>query len=284
MRIKHSKFRNTGLIYELLVRQITSDLISRKDSPAVNILRKYYSGNSALVQEYGLYKTIVEGVDLPTTKADHLINASLKAGRAINQRELANLKYSLISEIKGSYDLESFFSVPVKEYKTLAAFYCLLEADRSKELIDPESIVTNKATLLEHMTCRFQPREDVVDSLIEEYSNYDKDLRLLTFKVLLEKYNQKYGNLLEEQKAVLKKFISLGNTKELRTFLNEELSKLSTQLTHCHNGMQRGIEKIKLTEAIKMLQPIPNTEKVTDDHLVRVLQFYDLLNEIKKVV
>lgn len=284
MKIKHSKFKNTGLIYELLVKQITSDMIARKDSPAVNILRKYYSGNSALVQEYKLYKTIAEGVDLTTIKADNLINAALKAARSLNQRELSNQRYKLISEIKAHYNIENFFSVPVKEYKTLAAFYCLMEAERCEDLVDPQSIVNNKTTLLEHMTCRFQPKEEVTDSLIEEYGNYDKDLRLMTFKVLLEKYNEKYANLLEEQKTVLRRFISSGSSVDLRNFLNAELDRISVALLECSNKMPKGIERIKLNEAIKMLQPIPNTEKVNDDHLVKVLQFYDLLYELKKVV
>lgn len=281
MKIKHSKFKNTGLIYELLVKQITSDLISKKDSPAVSILRKYYSGKSALVQEYGLYKAILEGVNLTTIRADFLVNAALKAGRALNQRELQTQKYNLISEIKEHYVLEDFFSITVKEYKPLAAFYCLLEATRSKDLIDPQSIVNNKVTLLEHMTCRYQSEKDVTDSLIEEFSNYDKDLRLLTFKVLLEKYNQKYSSLLGEQKAILKKVISLGSVRELREYVNSEFASILSEVMQIHSRMPRGIEKIKLMEAAKMLQPVPNTEKVTDEHLVRLLQFYDLINELK---
>lgn len=284
MKIKHSKFKNTGLIYELLVKQITSDLVSRKDSPAVGILRKYYSGDNALVQEHKLYKTVIEGVNLTTIKADNLVSAAVKASKAINERELSRLKYSLISEIKDNYDLENFFSVPVKEYKPLAAFYCLVEANRSKDLIDPQSIVNNKVTLLEHMTSRFQSKEDVTDSLIEEFSTYDKDLRLLTFKVLLEKYNEKYADLLDEQKAVLKQFISLGSTRKLREYLNEELSNISTQLKDLGSKLPKGIEKIKLQEALKMTEPISVTEKVTDDHMVRVLQFYDLINELNRVV
>ena len=59
------------------------------------------------------------------------------------------------------------------------------------------------------MTSKFQNRNEVKDALIEEFSNYDKDLRLLTFKVLLEKFNNKYADLLPEQKRVLKQFISL---------------------------------------------------------------------------
>ena len=285
MKIKHSKFKNIGLIYELLVKQITSDLMDRKDSPAVNILRKYYTNsNSPIVQEYGLYKVIAEGVDLTTVKANNLINAVLQAAKTINVRKLSELRYQMVSEIKEHYDVDKFFSVPVKDYKTLAALYCLLETERSGEFVDPKSIVYNKMTLLEHMIRRLQPQDQVVDNILEEYSNYDKDLRLLVFKVLLEKYNEKYGKLLGEQKAVLKRFMSIGSEKELQEYVNEEFSKLLSEIQQCQDRVPAGIEKIKLKEAMKMLQPVPVTEKVGDDHIIKVLQFYDLLYELKKII
>ena len=284
MKIKHSKYKNTGLIYELLVKQITSDLVARKDSPAVTILRKYFGGESPLVQEFKLYKTLQEAKGIATIKADNLISASLRASKKLNLQELKKLKYSLISEIKNNYDLENFFSVSVPDYKALAAIYCLFEAERSDELIDPQSIVTNKVTLLEHMTLRLQDSKNVQDNLIEEFSNYDKDLRLLTFKILLEKFNEKYADLLPEQKAVLSKVITLGNSKKLTEFVNEEFSKLSAELKTLTAKVPKGIEKIKLLEAAKMLTPIPTGEKASDNHLVRILQSYELLQELRKCV
>ena len=286
MKIKHSKYKNTGLLYELLVKQITSDLVARRESPAVDILRKYFSNkSSALTQEFGLYKTIQEARCKSTIKADNLISAALRASKRVNLAELKSQKYKIISEIKDNYDLESFFSVPVPDYKTLAAVYCLFEAERTTDLIDPQSIVTNKVTLLEHMTSRFQDEKEVKDALIEEFSNYDKDLRLLTFKVLLEKFNNKYADLLPEQKNVLKQFITLGHSKKLKNFINEEFSKLSTELKVYSDKFPQGIEKIKLLEAAKIINtPVAATEKVTDDHLVKILQFYELLNECKKVL
>lgn len=286
MKIKHSKYKNTGLLYELLVKQITSDLVARKDSPAVNILRKYFGNKeSALTQEFGLYKTIQESRGMSTIKADSLISAALRASKRVNLAELKSQKYAIISEIQKNYDLESFFSVPVADYRMLAAVYCLFEAERSTDLIDPQSIVANKVTLLEHMTSRFHSKEEVKDALIEEFSNSDKDLRLLTFKVLLEKFNNKYADLLPEQKHVLKQFITLGPSKKLREFINEEFAKLSKTVTEYIQKFPRGIERIKLQEAVKIINtPISATEKVNDSHLVNILQFYELINECKKVL
>ena len=283
MKIKHSKFKNTGLIYELLTKQIASDLVARRDSPAINILRKYYSGNSPLVQEYGLYKVVVESVNLTPIRAENLINAALKAARKIDHRELGNLKYSIISEIKGSYQLENFFATPVLNYKPLAAFYCLLEADRSQEMVEPQSITNSKCTLLEHMTSGRHIGEEAKDSIIQEFSAQEKDLRLLTFKILLEKFNQKYSNLLPEQKNILQHVVSMGSSRELRKFLNEEMAVISDRLKEASKVLPKGIERIKINEALKILEPVPDNTKVTDTQLCKILQFYDLLEELKTV-
>lgn len=283
MKIKHSKYKNTGLIYELLVKQITADLIARKESPAVNILRKYYSGEGTIVQEYRAYKAVLEGTNMLTIKAENLINAAIRAARVINLQELKKDKYNLISDIKKSYDLENFFSEPVADYKPLAAFYCLLEVERSQDVVDPQSIVNNKVTLLEYMTSRYQSKESVRDTLIEEYSSYDKDLRLLTFKILLEKFNEKYDKLLPEQKNILKQFITLGPTKKLREFLNEEYLKIRSQLEKEIETFPKGVERIKLQEALRRLEPVTESVGVGDKHLVRVLQYYELLEELKRV-
>lgn len=282
MKIKHSKYKNTGLLYELLVKQITSDLVARKDSPAVNILRKYFSGNNALVQEHSLYRTVLEGTNLTTVKADNLIAASLKAAHRINQKELQTQKYNLVSEIRDNYKLENFFSITVPEYKALAAFYCLLEADRSQDVIDPQFVVNNKLTLLERMTGRYSNRQEIEDNLLQELNSQDKDLRLLTFKILLEKFNQKYADFLPGQKNILQHIVTINSPREFREFLNEEMLQIRNQLQEKMSKLG-GIEKIKLREAMKLLEAISPTEKVSDEKLVKVLQFYDLIEEIKKI-
>lgn len=281
MRIKHSKYKNTGLIYELLVKQVTSDLIARQESPAISILRKYFSGNGVLVQEHRLYKTLSEATNLSTSKADSLLSEVRKLAGKINLQELKDIKYRLISEIRQGYDLEQFFGTTVSNYRTLAAIYCLLEADRSQDVIEPESILSNKVTLLESMTGKLvlEP-EDMTKEVLREFSTYDRDLRLATFKILLERFNEEFKDLLPEQKNLLKQIISLGSTRGLKGYLNEEISRLKSTLTEMLTRIPKGIERIKLQEAIKMLEPLEDSEKVTDAHLVKLLQFYDLQNEL----
>ena len=284
MRIKHSKYRNTGLIYELLVKQIAADVLENKESKAIKILKKYYSGTSTLAKEYKLYEFVVKNNSVSQAKAETIISTITEVSRKFNQKTLKNQKYELISEIKENYNIEEFFSVEVRDYKALASLYCLLEAQNNADLVDPNFLVNNKTTLLEHLTSKKQNEEDVKDSLIEQYSKYDKDLKLLTFKILLEKFNDKYKDLLPEQKNILKEFItSVNSSKKLYSLVNNELKKISEEVEKLSKKVTDDIVKIKLDEVAKSIKPLAKTDKVTDSHLVNLMQYYDLVNELKKL-
>ena len=284
MRVKHSKYKNTGLIFELLVKQIAADTLSRKDSPAVKVLKKFYTGNTSLVKEFKLYDFVLKNKGVGQRKADAIISTIVELSRKIDASTLNKQKYELIKELKSHYNLEDFFSIKVESYKPLAALYCLLEAQNTEGLVDPQVFVDNKTTLLEHFLQTKQDASNAKDTLIEEYSKYDKDLRLLTYKILLEKFNSKYADLLPEQKNILKEFIvSANSTTKLRTLVNEELGKIQTQITKLKPKIEDQIVKIKLDEISKSISPIKNTEKVTDNHLVSLMQYYELVGELKKV-
>ena len=284
MKVKHSKYKNTGLIFELLVKQIAADTLSRKDSPAVKILKKFYTGNTSLVREFKLYDFVLKNKGIGQKKAEAILSTIVELSRKIDTATLSKQKYELIKELKNHYNLEDFFSIKVESYKPLAALYCLLEAQNTQGLVDPQVFVDNKTTLLEHFLQTKQDGNNAKDTLIEEYSKYDKDLRLLTYKILLEKFNNKYDNLLPEQKNILKEFIiSANSTTKLRTLVNEELGKIQVQITKLKPRIEDQIVKIKLDEISKSITPVKNTEKVTDNHLVSLMQYYELVGELKRV-
>ena len=284
MKIKHSKFKNTGLIYELLVKQIASDTLSKNESPALSILRKYFAGKTTLAKELKLYEYILKNTNLAENKAETVISSITEISRKLNQQTLKNQKYNLISEIKGNYDIEEFFGIQVRDYKPLAALYCLLEAQNNSTLVNPDFLVSNKLTILEHLTSKEVKEEDVKETLIEEYSNYDKDLRLLTYKILLEKFNKNYKNLLPEQKNILKEFItSVNSTTRLKKIVNEEIKKIKEKVEKFSNNIKDEVVKIKLQEVTKNLVPVKKTEKITDNHLVNLMQYYDLVKEMQRL-
>ena len=283
MKIKHSKYKNTGLIFELLVKQIAADTLSRRESPAIQILRKFYTGKTALVREFKLYDYVIKNKGVGSNKADTIVNTILELSKKLDATLLKKQKYGLIKELKDHYDLEEFFSIKVETYKPLAALYCLLEAQSIENLSDPSIIVENRATIVEHLSQTKQASQDK-DTLMEEYAKYDKDLRLLTYKILLEKFNTRYKDLLPEQKRVLTEFITSANSStRLRNLVNEEMTRLRAEVAKLRNNVSDDIIKIKLDEVFKVIVPIRNTQKVDDNHLVSLMQYYELVNELKSL-
>tara|TARA_R100000700_G_C3174759_1_gene149463 strand:+ start:1795 stop:2649 length:855 start_codon:yes stop_codon:yes gene_type:complete len=284
MKIKHSKYRNTGLIFELLVKQIAADTLDNKDSKAIDILKKFYSNKSTLAKEYKLYEFLSKNNKLLQSKAEAVLSTITEVSRKLDQKTLKAQKYELISEIKKDYNLEEFFGMEVRNYKPLAALYCLLEAQNNSSLVDPQFLVDNKFTILEHLTSNPQEKEAVKDSLIEDYSKYDKDLKMLTFKILLEKFNDKYRDLLPEQKNILKEFItSVNSNRRLYKLVNREFENILKEVNQLVKKVKDDVVKIKLQEVVKSITPLTKTEKVNDTHLVNLMQYYDLVNELKNL-
>ncbi len=284
MKIKHSKYRNTGLIFELLVKQIASDTLNNRDSAAVSIIKKHFTGKTTLVREFKLYEFILKNRQVSQIKAETILSTITEISRKLDQSALKKQKYNLISDIKETYNIEEFFAIQTPEYKALASLYCLLEAQNNDALLDPQHLVNYKSTLLEHLTTKKQNANNVKDTLIEEYSKYDKDLKLLTFKILLEKFNDTYKDLLPTQKNILKEFITSVNSQtRLRKIVNEELKKISNLVNEFAPKIKNKVVKIKLDEVSKAIKPLSNTEKITDNHLVNLMQYYDLVNELSSL-
>lgn len=284
MKVKHSKYKNTGLIFELLVKQIASDTLSKKDSPAVSVLKKFYAGKSSLAKEYKLYEFISKNSNVSPLRAEAILSTITEISRKLDQAAIKKQKYELIAEIKNHYNVDEFFAIQVRDYKALAALYCLLETQNNAENVDPSSLIENKTTILEHLTSKAQNEDDVKDTLIEEYSKYDKDLRLLTFKILLEKFNDSYKDLLPEQKNILKEFItSVNSTTRLRTIVNEELQKIATKVAELSQKVSDKVIKIKLEEVKKAIKPVSNKDKIGDNHLVNLMQYYELVHELETI-
>ncbi len=284
MRIKHSKYRNTGLIFELLIKQIASDTLNNKDSAAVRIIKEHFTGKTALVREFKLYEFIVKNRQVGQSKAETILSTITEISRKLDQSSLKKQKYALISDIKENYSVEDFFAIQTPDYKALASLYCLLEAQNNNNIVDPQHLVNYKSTLLEHLTTQKQNPGDVKDTLIEEYSKYDKDLKLLTFKILLEKFNDRYKDLLPEQRNILKEFITSVNSQtRLRNLVNEELVKISNSVNKLTKRVKDDVVKIKLEEVFKSIKPLSNKERIKDNHLVNLMQYYDLVNELNSL-
>jgi hypothetical protein len=283
MNIKHSKYKNTGILFELLVRQITADTLSGKDSKATNILKKYFV-KTELGREYKLYETITKHKNLTEGKAEVVINSVIESSKNLNRGALKRQKYNLIQEISKHYNLEEFFKTKLPNYKSYAALYTLVEIYNSEMLSNPDQIISNKIAILENLTTKPVDKKKVEDDLLTEFQSYDKDLRILTYKVLLEKFNGKYASLNDNQKSVLKEFInSVDSTPKLRDFYNTKVVEIKEELTKLTKKVTDKATQIKLNEVNKMISTLDKTSKVGNDDLVNLLQYFALLEEIEKV-
>ena len=281
MKIKHSKYKNTGILFELLVRQITADTLKGGDSPAISILKEYFVKTS-LGREYKLYESVLKSKVLNEGRANVVISTILESSKRFNRSSLRKQKYNLINEIKKHYDIDVFFGSKIKNYKELAALYTLIEGYNSKEVSDSNQLISNKITLLEHLTKKEVKTEEVKENVLKEFQTYDKDLRILTYKVLLEKFNSKYEDLSKEQKQVLKEFInSVDSTPGLRDFYNSKINDLQATLNEEAKDIKDKATQIKIQEVAKYLVELDKTTKVSNNNLVDLLQYYELVKEIK---
>jgi len=277
MQIKHSKFRNTGLLFELLVRQITSDTLEGKNSVAINILKKYFV-NTELGKEYKLYEQLTAYKNLTESKAEMVINTLVETSTKLKRSEIRKQKYNLVKEIRDNYNVEKFFKVKVSNYKIFAALNNLIE-NQASEKVTPETTISNKITILEHLTKA--PVVAPVDTLLEEYKGYSKDLRVLTYKLLLEKFNDKYDHLNTQQKEVLREVInSIDNTDKLKEYYNIKIVEVRDILKTKIKKTSDKVMQIKLVEVLKYIKPITKTDKVSNDSIIDLLQYYELVNEL----
>jgi len=283
MSIKHSKYKNTGILFELLVRRVTADTLNEKESPALKLIKKYFS-KTELSRELKLYETVSKSNGLSEGQANSLIQDLVESSKRLNRKKLKSEKYNLISEIKGFYNLDEFFKTKLPNYKTFSSFFTLLEIYNTNSYVNPNEIIKNKQTLLEQICKANISENSVKENLVNEFQTYDKDLRLLTYKLLLEKFNTKYSNLNTYQKQILKEFItSVDSTPKLREIYNLRSSQLKNILETFNKRVTDNVTKIKLTEVISLLETKTNKCSVKSNDIFNLLQYFELIEELNKI-
>ena len=281
MKIKHNKFKNTGILFELLTRQITADIMSNRESMAVDIVKKYFS-RGEISKEYKLYQALTKATSLSESKAELVINSTLRLAERINRTTLRKEKYNLIKEIKEIYDLEDFFKAKIHNYTAYAAIYNLIEAYISPEFINPSFVVDNRVTLLEFLTKQDIDKNKIENQIMLEYASQDKATRALISKIVIEKFNEKYSNLLPEQRDVLRTYINnVSNTVSLREYVNKNFELIKKSLDDLNTKITDQRTHIKLNELSSIIKPIDKNDSVKDEDILNLLQFYELIHEIK---
>lgn len=278
-KIKHSKYKNTGMLFELLTRQITSDIISGTDSTATGILKKFFNKNTEMIKEYKLYKTLCEEKISSETKSSMLIEAVLTARKKINKKKLSEEKYNLIKEISQNLDIDSFFQTKVQNYKLLASIYKIFEYT---EIDNPLEITRSKMTIMENMIS--DSKKDILEEQVSLRSE-PKEIRLMSYKILVEKFNKKYGELSVNQKSLLREYIgNVSNTNNLKLYIQNEAQKIRTILEEKVRTIKDPSLKIKLAEVSDLLSQYSSMKSLDENHVSALLRYYDLINDLQENV
>ena len=287
-RVKHSKFKNTGILFELLVRQITLEVLNGDTTEkAKNIVREFFSPKTELNKELRLYELLLKEKYNSESRAEKFIDTINEAHDRINQPKLQKEKYNLIKTINESFNMDEFLSSPISNYKVLASIYKIFEAKKMGDY-DVKDVFNSKITLIENITSKpskLVERKDEANQIVENYKKQDKDLRLLTYKILVETFNKKYSNLDENQKQLLKQYINnITNTTGFKSYVEKEIPTIVAELKTLSKSVNDKVTKIKLAETISVLNKTKIGKVVSDNHVSSLMISYELIKELKDKV
>ena len=286
-KIKHSKVKNTGVLFELLVRQITLEVLNGdKTENAKHIVKEFFAAGTELNKELRLYDLLLKEKYNSESKAEMFVETVSQAHSKLNGVKLSKEKYNLIKEINSKFELEQFLTSPITNYKVLASIYKVFESKRA-DGYDIKDIFNSKITLIENITSKpaqkIQPTEE--KKLIETYKQQDKDLRLLTYKILVETFNKKYTNLDDSQKNLLKEYINnISNTTKFIDYVGKELPNIIAELNIIKSKLKDKVTQIKLSETISLLEKMKIGKTVSDSQVSSIMLSYELIKELKSKV
>ena len=280
-KVKHNKIRNTGLLFEFLLRQITSDVLNKdQNSKAVEIVKQKFNENTELGKELALYNILITKKFQSDSKADYFINEVMKTRGDLNNSTLRREKYNLIKEIQSHYNLQKFMSTKVPNYKTYASIYKLFEY----KSLSPDEKTESFFNIVEHVTTKEKnvKLSETVTKLPD-----DEDLRILTYRTLLEKFNQKYTKLSGAQKNLLREYINnISNTNSLKDTLTQIVKELKQDLKTHSKNLKDKVVKIKMQEALNSIDKFcgvnDKSNAVKDEYVTQTMRYLELLKELKK--
>ena len=284
--VKHNKIRNTGILFELLVRQITTDVLeSKQNGVAVKIMKEFFNVNTELGKELMLYRAFFNSQNLSEQKAFQLLKLVSEQHKSLNQNMLNLQKYKLIKELKSNFDLKEFFAARIPSYKVYASIYKIFNTAPNSQISLINEIANSQFTIVEHLSGKYSNKKLQEHSEISTLLREQEDgTRFLTYKILIERFNQKYKNLDESQKKLLQQYIyNISNTSKLATYIHGESTKLVEVLQRRTRTIKNTVTRIKLQEVISQLKKIQNTHVIKENHLTAVLIGYEIAKELESL-
>jgi len=285
-KIKHSKLKNTGILFELLSRQVTVDLMENQQNPAsVSLMKKYFNTSVELGKELQLYNLLIKETCQSETKADYLVEKVIKVRTKLNNLTLRREKYNLIKEVKQQYPVKEFFNAKIHNYKLLASIYKLFDSETIHEEFDPKDVTDCKYTIVEHLVSSATHKKNSIleSKKVAKYKKESEDIRLLTYKILVDNFNNRYKNLDKHQRTLLREYINnLSNSNGLQAYIGKEVSRVKKQLVPLINQVNDKVMQIKLKESINQIDKLSGGTFVKDSQVLNLMRYYELIKELKK--
>jgi len=278
-KLKHSKYRNTGILFELLVRKLTSETMTSDKSMTIDIIKKYFGKNTELAKELNLYNSLIKEQYKSEAYALEFIREVRESHSKLNQSILKRQRYNLVKEISKNFVFENISKTRINNYKILASIYMLFEHSESK---NPKQIMECKTIIAEHgMPSNKKLNTNIV---LESYTKQPEDMRILSYNLLIEKFNKKYGILSESQKDLLNKFITSVNDNEtFKHYVRDIIPVIKSDLKEHSLKTTDKVTKIKVQKLSEMLCSVENKKTLKETHVLSLLRYMDLINELKQV-
>ena len=282
MSIKHNKIKNTGILFELLVRKIATDVLDGKsDSFAVRLVREYFHPKSELGKELQLYRLFFNAPTLTESKAFNMLDLIVQRHKTLNEKALATQKFNLIKEIKNNCDLKEFMNGRVPSYKVYASVYKLFEA--SEDIMEVQDIVKARFLVVEHLKGELKEEQIIKEnSYVDALKQQDEEIRFLSYKILLERFNEKYSNFNDKQKQLLREYINKATDVEpFKAYMAKEAGTLSTTIAKLAGKVKNDVTRIKLHEVVSQLKGIQQKPTTKENHVTALLIAYQLVDDMK---
>jgi hypothetical protein len=282
MSLKHNKIKNTGILFELLVRKIATDVLDGKsDSFAVRLVREHFHSRSELGKELQLYRTFFNAPKLSESKAFNMLDLVVARRKTLNEKLLTAQKFLLVKEIKQNCDLKQFLNGRIPSYKVYASIYKLFECN-TNEVMEIEDVVKSRFLVVEHLKGELKEEQIIKESsYVDALRQQDEEIRYLSYKFLLERFNEKYSNFNDKQKALLREYINKGtDVDNFKRYVVTEAKELESQIKARGSKIRNTVTKIKLHEVVAQLQNIQSKPIIKENHITALLIAYQLIHEL----
>ncbi len=279
-KLKHSKYKNTGILFEMLVQKLTSETLSSNKSTTADIIKKYFGKNTELSKELYLYNTLIKKPFVSEAHSLDYIRTTKLAHGKLNQSLLRRQRYNLIKEISEKFIFKNMSKMHITNYKVLASAGMIFdyeESDNPKQLMECKSVIIN-------YTKPTKKQNVQIDPAIKMFESQTKDMRLLTYKLIVDKFNKKYSGLDENQKKLLNKYIvNINDTTALKEYIQVIIPKIKQQLVTQSKHVTDDVTKIKVKKLSEMLCTVENIKTIKESHVLSLLRYYDLIRELKEI-